>query len=263
MRFSGKKKGSSGLSMNRKGLGTGLLRKRPLIALVLIILAAAGAFSGLRAAYKASDKLLPVKEVIFLGNTHLTDSELMSLSGIRGDEGFLTLSPKDISARLLQSAWIREVSVRRELSRRVLIKIEETSPFAILEMKGKSFLIDEKGRMLEEMKGAVPFLPVITADPFKNRDIFLEALSLARVLRDKKVATERNRVEIIADRGPESISVVLDKVLIKVGWGDYEQKLTRLFELEDEIRKRGITLDYVDLRFANRVVVKPISEVVR
>ncbi len=263
MRFSEKKKGSSGSSMNRKGPGKGLLRKRPFIALVLILSAATGVFFGLRAAYRASDKLLPVKEVIFLGNTHLTDGELMSLSGIRGDEGFLTLSPKDISAKLLQSAWIREVSVRKELSRRVLIKIEETSPFAILEMKGKSFLIDEKGVMLEEMKGAVPFLPVIIADPFKNRDNFLEALNLARVLKDKKVATERNRVEIIAGRDPESISVVLDNVLIKVGWGDYEQKLTRLFELEDEIKKRGITLDYVDLRFANRVVVKPISEVVR
>jgi len=52
-------------------------------------------------------------------------------------------------------------------------------------------------------------------------------------------------------------------VVIRMGQGDYERKLSRLLALEDEIKKRQIAVDYVDLRFANRVVVKPISEVVR
>jgi len=45
--------------------------------------------------------------------------------------------------------------------------------------------------MLEEMKEAIPFLAVITADPSGNRENFIEALQLARVLKDKKIATER------------------------------------------------------------------------
>ena len=104
---------------------------------------------------------------------------------------------------------------------------------------------------------------MITADPYKNKDNFAEAINLAKVIKDKKIATERSRVEIIADKGAENLSMIVDSMVIKVGQGDYERKLQRLFELEQEIKKRAITIDYVDLRFVNRVVVKPISEVVR
>jgi hypothetical protein len=34
-------------------------------------------------------------------------------------------------------------------------------------------------------------------------------------------------------------------------------------ELEEEIKSRRIPVDYIDLRFANRVVVKPVNEVIR
>lgn len=213
--------------------------------------------------YRASARAFPVREVVFYGNTHLSDAELREMSGIGKNEGLFAVSSKRVSARFLQSPWITNVCIRKDFPHRVLIKIQETSPFAILELKGRSFLIDERGKLLEEMKDVVPFLPVITSDPFKNRDDFLEALNLAKVVKEKKIATERGRVEIIADKGPESISMVMDNVLIRMGQGDYERKLSRLLALEDEIKKRAIAVDYVDLRFANRVVVKPISEVVK
>ena len=55
----------------------------------------------------------------------------------------------------------------------------------------------------------------------------------------------------------------VDGMLVKVGHGEYEEKLQRLLELEDEIMRRGIPVDYIDLRFANKVIVKPINEVIR
>lgn len=239
-----------------------LFLKRFFFFAALFFLIGSGVFVSLWI-YRSGERAFPVKEVIFYGNTHLLDSELKTLTGISKDESLFSVSPKRVSARLLQSPWIKEVSIRKDFPSAVLIRIRETSSFAILEMKGRAFLIDETGTMLEEMKGEIPFLPVITADPFKNRDNFTEALNLAKAVKDSKIATERSRVEIIADKGPESISLVMDGVVIRMGQGDYERKLSRLFELEDEIKKRAIAVDYVDLRFANRVVVKPISEVVK
>lgn len=237
-------------------------RPRTLGVGVVLLGICAGIFLSLRI-YRASASLFPLREVACYGNLHLSEGELKSMTGLNGGEGLLHISTKGISEKLLKSPWIRNVSVRKEFPHSVSIRIYESSPFAILEMKGRSFLIDEKGKMLEEMQGAIPFLPVITADPFGERENFMEALLLARVLKDRKIATERGRVEIVAGKGPESISMVLDSVVIKIGQGDYERKLSRLFELEGEIKKRAIAVDYVDLRFANRVVVKPISEVVR
>ena len=239
-----------------------LLRSR-LLVLCTVVVVIGGGIGLSRWVYRVSAGLFPAREMVFHGNMHLSEGELKALAAISRNESLLALSAKELSEKLLQSPWIRDVSIRKEFPHRVLIKIIETSPFAILEMKGRAFLVDERGRMLEEMKGAVPFLPIINADPFKNRDNFMEALNLAKVVRDRKIAAERNRVEIIADKGAENIALVLDSVVIKMGHGDYEQKLDRLFALEEEIKKRAITIDYVDLRFANRVVVKPISEVVR
>lgn len=249
-------------SRSGRRLRKNLFRARTVLLVALVLVVAGGVVLSLRF-YRFSSPLFQVKEIVFQGNLHLSEGELKNIAGISGNEDLVTLSARALSAKLLQSPWIKDVSVRKEFPNRILIRLAETSPFAILETKGRTFLIDERGRMLEEMKGVVPFLPIINADPSRNRENFMEALSLGKVIKDKKIAAERNRVEIIADKGPEALSLVLDNVVIKVGLGDYEQKLNRLFALEEEIRKRAIPVDYVDLRFANRVVVKPISEVVK
>lgn len=239
-----------------------MFSRRTLIISALVLSTGAAVAGGVWL-YRLSAGLFPVNDVVFHGNTHLSDVDLKAMMGINKNEGLMRVSTKAISEKLLNSPWIKNISVRKDLPHRISIQVYETSPFAILETKGRAYLIDEKGRMLEELKGAVPFLPVVIADPYKDHNIFMEAVNLAKVLKDKKIATERNRVEIVADKTPESISIVIDNVVVKIGQGDYERKLSRFFELEDEIKKRSIAVDYVDLRFANRVVVKPINEVVR
>ncbi|MFN3480876.1 MAG: cell division protein FtsQ/DivIB [Thermodesulfovibrionales bacterium] len=209
-----------------------------------------------------------MRKVVFIGNKHISENELKTISGITSNEGsfndMINISAKSIKTNLMKSPWITNVSIRRDFPDTLKIRVFETKPFAILEMKGKPFLIDEGGRLLEELKGgAIPFLPVILSDPFKNKDSFTEAINLAKVLRDKDIAKERNRVEIIANRDRESMSVLIDGVLIKVGYGNYDEKIERLFELEDEIRKKAQAVEYIDLRFSDNVIVKPVKEVVR
>lgn len=256
----------TGKQQQRKSFLSIFMSVRFLFVLIALSFAATGIFIGIEA-YNAVAKALPVREISFYGNKHLSDSDLRAIAGIKNDEsagGILSLQSEALSKNLLKSPWIKGVSIRKELPERLMIRVDETTPFAILEIKGRSFLVDDNGEMLEEIKGSsVPFLPVITADPFKDKGIFMEALNLAKVIKEKKIATERSRVEIIADKGPENLSMVIDSMVIKVGHGEYDAKLQRLFELEEEIKKRAIIVDYVDLRFANRVVVKPISEVVR
>ena len=236
--------------------------RRTFVALFLL------GFTGIALAivfYRASSGAFAVKEVIFSGNRHMSEAELKSLVAIKGGDTLLSVSSSRIAERLLQSPWIRMVSVRKEFPERLRIRVSEATPFAILEGKGHSFLIDDEGRMLEKINSdEVPFLPIINADPDKMHETFVEALRLASVLKDRKIATERGRVEILANgTGPEDLAVVVDSVIIKVGYGDYERKIERFFSLEDEIKKRAITVDYVDLRFASRVVVKPIKEAIR
>lgn len=203
-----------------------------------------------------------VDEVVFSGNTHLADEELQAFSGIRGGESLLTLSHKKIHAQLMQSPWIRDAAVRKEFPGRLLIRIRETEPFALMDIKGHLFIVDDKGRMLEELKNSsIPFLPVITGIPYGKKETVSHALELVKVIRGRGLLADREHIEIIA-RKPQEITVNIDGIIVKVGEGEYDDKLQRLVELEEEIRKRGIHVDYIDLRFAHKAVVRPVNEVI-
>jgi cell division protein FtsQ len=204
--------------------------------------------------------IFPIKHVDYIGNRHLTDDELSTLSGVRVNDSLIMLSGKKISGRLFRSPWIKSVSLMKELPDTLAITVKEAQPFALLDMNEHLFLIDERGNLLEEFKGdAVPFLPVITCDPSKENQGFSAALSLVRLMDHKGFLSEGDNIWIMAHNA-EDLSVTIDDLVVKIGAGGYEKKLDRLARLEEEIKKMGIYVDYIDLRFSDRAIVKPVTD---
>ena len=204
-----------------------------------------------------------VREVVITGNEHLTDEELKSMAGIGRDENLLKVSGRRISSKMMESPWIRAVAVRKDFPDRLLIDIRESEPFALLDMKGKLFIVDDRGAMLEKLKDiAVPFLPVISSNPYREKEAFHEALNLAKAIKNTGLLSRKDHIEIISHK-PQEMSVNLDGIVVKVGEGEYEDKLARLTDIEEEIKSRNISVDYIDLRFENRVLVSPVNEVIR
>jgi len=204
-----------------------------------------------------------MKAVELAGNEHLTDDELRSISGLRGDESLLSMSSRKVYEKLKESPWIQTASVRKEYPSKLLISIRETEPFALLDMKGKMFIVDDRGRMLEELKdNSVPFLPVIMSDPYNEKEAFKEAVNLARVIKNMGVLYKKQRIEIIAHQ-PNQVAANLDGVHVKVGAGEHEDKMARLSGIEEEVRKRQIPVAYIDLRFAKKAIVKPVNAVIK
>jgi len=207
--------------------------------------------------------IFKMKTVELAGNEHLTDDELKNIGGLKGDESLLTMSSRKVYEKLKESPWVQTASVRKEYPSKLLISIRETEPFALLDMKGKMFIVDDRGRLLEELKdNSVPFLPVIMSDPYNEKEAFKEAVNLAKVIKNMGVLHNKQRIEIIAHQ-PNEVAANLDGVHVKVGAGEHEDKLTRLSEIEAEIRKRHIPVAYIDLRFAKKAIVKPVNEVIR
>lgn len=208
------------------------------------------------------EPLFHIKKVIFTGNQHLTDEELKNFAGLKGNENLMAISSSKIFKKMIEPPWIRSVSIRKEFPDKLYIHIKEAEPFALLDIKGRLFIIDDRGKMLQELKDSpIPFLPVISGTPFGEKEVFLEALNLTRAIKDRGLLFEKDHIEIIADKLQE-MSINLDGVVVKVGVGDYKDKLLRLMDLEKEIKKRNIHVDYIDLRFANRAIVKPMNEVI-
>lgn len=234
------------------------LRQTAMIILPLLILLVVASLG-----YAVISNAFPLRQIHFSGNQHLSDDDLRALTGLGGKENLAMISSASVFRNMSASPWIRSVSVRKELPGTLQIFISEAEPFALLDMDGRHFIVDNKGKLLEELKeSSIPFLPVIVGDPFEKKEVFGEAISLVSAIKDAGLIGRKDRIEVIAHKQQE-MTVNLDGVIVKVGSGDYHEKLVRLLELEEEIRSRRIPVDYIDLRFANRVVVKPVNEVVR
>src|SRR3990170_5672920 len=142
---------------NKSSLMIGITASLLLVSVLAI--ATYAAFIKIKSAF-------PVRRIIFIGNKHLTADELKALSGIRRNASLLTLSGEKVSEKLLGSSWIKSVSVRKEFPHTLSVTVSEVVPFALLDLNGHLFIINEKGDLLEELKGnTIPFLPIITGDP--------------------------------------------------------------------------------------------------
>lgn len=209
--------------------------------------------------------LFTLKKVLIYGNRHLGYVEVIELMKIKGGENLLTLDLEEIYENLHSSAWVRSVSMRKELPDTLVVRIEESKPVALLQSADGLFVVDSEGLLLERVSEApVYFLPVIVHGGADGSPEFMEAVKLASAISYISEAREVELVEIAGlEGGPKNIVVSLDGVDIKVGEGSYREKLVRYFELSREIGKRNINVDYIDLRFANRVVVKPLEEAIQ
>jgi len=209
--------------------------------------------------------LFTLKKVLIYGNRHLGYVEVIELMKIKGGENLLTLDLEEIYENLHSSAWVRSVSMRKELPDTLVVRIEESKPVALLQSADGLFVVDSEGLLLERVSEApVYFLPVIVHGGADGSPEFMEAVKLASVISDISEAREVELVEIAGlEGGTKNIAVSLDGVDLKVGEGSYREKLVRYFELSREIGKRKINVDYIDLRFANRVVVKPLEEAIQ
>jgi len=209
--------------------------------------------------------LFTLRKVLIYGNRHLGYVSVVELAGLKGGENLLTLDLERVYERLHSSAWIRSVSMRKELPETLVIRIEESKPVALLQSGEGLFVVDSEGLLLERVSEApVYFLPVIVHGAADGSVEFNEAVKLASAINDIKDAREIQLVEIAGlEDGARNMVVRLDGIDIKVGEGNYREKLVRYFELSREIDRRNIDVDYIDLRFANRVVVKPVEEAIQ
>jgi cell division protein FtsQ len=224
----------------------------PCIALTLVVAAGAGAFHLVK-------ERVRVKHVVFVGNRHVKGDELKSLMKLQEGGPLFGASVAELHRRLKKSPWVREAAVRKDPSGRVTVHLLEATPAAILRLEQRQHLVDRDGAVLEEIgEGSVLFLPVIREiDPVKQRDTYREALSLVRFLQQKGAATYGGSLEVSGAR-PEEITLRIDDIPIRIGVGEFEKKLERLQFVKDEIRRRNLIVEYIDVRFADEIVIKQV-----
>jgi cell division protein FtsQ len=227
-------------------------KKKTKFAVVLIIIFVCSA----AAMFYCIKHFILFGDAVFEGNRHIKNEELRALLKIKKNDSLFATAGTTLHRRLTSSPWVKDAVIRRELSGRTVVRITEAVPFAVLDISDSKYLVDKDGVLLESIReGTAIFLPVIKdIIPSNHREGYAEALKFIKVLNDRKIyGTD---VQITGTR-PEDITLKIDNILIKIGAGDFEKKLERLELVREEIEKRQIAVEYIDVRFADRIIVKP------
>ena len=217
----------------------------------------------------AGAPLLQIDDIVVLGNHRLPKTDVLAaLDGLRG-ENIVWADLDQWRDRVLASPWVRGATFRRSLPSTIEVEVAERVPIGIGRLRGRLFLVDERGLVIDEYgpQYADLDLPIIDgldarsgADAQSDGQRAELAGRLLVALRGKpNIAARLSQVDVT---DPHNASVILngDRAVIYVGDDRFLARLESYLELAQALRDRVADIDYVDLRFDERIYVRPAGK---
>ena len=215
----------------------------------------------------ASDALT-VTRITVQGNQRMSRGEVLGLlDGLSGTSIVMT-DLESWRQKLLMSPWVEEASIRRMFPGTLAVAIEERQPIGIGRIKGTLYLIDKTGTVIDEFgpNYADLDLPIVDGlspkgEEDQSMDQARAALAgrlMSELARRPKLAGQVSQIDVTDSRN----AIVLlkgDTALLRVGDERFTERLQSYLDLMPALRERVPDIDYVDLRFDERVYVRPQS----
>jgi cell division protein FtsQ len=213
--------------------------------------------------------VLSIDRVIVRGNVHLSTDEALSLvDGLHGENIFITDLEQWRNA-LLASPWVKDATLRIVIPSTIKIAISERVPMALGRIDGHLYLIDDQARLIAEYGAEYTHfdLPVIDGllHETSNGQVVIDdqrSHLTMRVMNDLETQPHIvGRVSQIDVSNPSNVVVILDddEALIHLGVNQFAERLRSYLEMVTALREKVPHIDYVDLRFGNRVYVRPVG----
>ena len=232
---------------------------------------AAGGFLAQRALSSfAQLPVFQVRRIVVHGNHRMSKGEVDALlEGLRG-ESILTVNLETWRRSVLNSPWVAEASLRRTLPSSVDVTIQERAPLGIGRINGSLYLVDERGTVIDDYgpNYADLDLPIIDGLSWipgdTNPDQSRAALA-RRLMEALRVRNMSSRVSQIDVSDARNAIVLLDgdPTAIRLGYEHFVERLQAYFDLAPALREQVPNIDYVDLRFDDRIYVRPTAKAAR
>ena len=232
-----------------------------------VIVAGLALYASHRAvAVVAGLEMFHVAQINVHGNHRLSKGEILAmLQNLRG-QSVLAADLGEWRRALLSSPWVADASLRRTLPSTVDVVVIERAPLGIARINGLLYLVDDRGSVIDEYGPGYADLdlPVIdglsSAPGAENSNPYraLLARQLLDALRGQNMVSQISQIDVSDARN----AVVLlegDPTLIRLGNERFVERLQSYHELAPTLRDQVPAIDYVDLRFNERVYVRPAS----
>jgi cell division protein FtsQ len=230
--------------------------------------AAALAYALYRASTMAANaQALRVDRIVVRGTERISKEEVLAvLSGLRG-ENILRADLDQWRARLITFPWVRDAALRRSLPSTVDVVVWERQPIGIGRMSGEMYLVDERGVVIDRYGPQyadfdLPIIDGLAAAGGRTGAMTDEARAdlAARVIADLKtrpaVSTRLSQVDV-TNAHDAAVILTDDPAVIQLGEEQFLQRLQAYLDLAPALHERVEDIDHVDLRFDDRIYVRP------
>ena len=236
-------------------------------AIIAVCLLAVVAFALVRGrTLLARVGMLQVDRISVHGNERLSKGEVEGiLNGLRGQSLFGT----DLDVwrnRLMASPWVRDAALRRSLPSTVDVAISERTPVGVSRVGDAMYLVDERGILIDQYgpQYADFDLPLIDGLAMPSSDgsaadtarAELAARIITSIRTKPDLAKKLSQIDV-ADLHNASVILSGDPAVIYLGDDLFVQRLQQYVDLAPALRERVPAIDYVDLRFDDRIYVRP------
>jgi cell division protein FtsQ len=209
--------------------------------------------------------VLQIDRIIVRGNERLSRGEVLAvLSGLRG-ESLMWTDLDGWRRRLMASPWVRDAALRRSLPSTIEVMVLERQPIGIGRIGGDMFLVDEGGVVIDQYGPQyadldLPIIDGLAAPPGGGMTDQARADLASRVIGSLKakpeIARRLSQVDV-SDLHNASVILAGDSAVIELGEDQFLPRLQSYLELASALRERVPDIDYVDLRFDDRIYVRP------
>lgn len=211
-----------------------------------------------------------ISDVIVEGNQRVPSAVIIESLGLASDASILQIDLRALAAQVGRNPWIQTVRVSRHLPATLQVQVSERAAHAIV-VADRAYLVSEDGLILQEASSAemtdLPLLRLYVDHPLETG----ERIDPARVEQGARLWQRFHQGALGADvqaleiqlKDDGSFHILLGPGLPSLYFGeegDVQRQLNRLARVLEMRRATLRELEYADLRFADKVIVKPRSK---
>ena len=204
---------------------------------------------------------LKVDRLLVEGNDQLSDGEILELLELTKNSNILTLDLEQVRAKLLRSAWVREVEIERVLPATLTLQIQERQPVAIAVLD-QMYLLAADGTVLDELSPQYNWETLVLVRGLKDGATTLSDRLVLAGRVSAELFKHKQLVEYVSELdvqgGSESLLLNLRSppMTILVSSKTMVERLMEIIPLLEGIKQNFTLLDVVDLRFDGRVYLR-------
>ena len=205
---------------------------------------------------------LEIDRIFVEGNERLSEGEILELIEVHGATNILTLDLDETKRKLLRSAWVKDVELKRMLPATLTLQIVERTPVAVAALS-ELYLLAEDGTILDQLPPFYDMEKLVLVRGLRDEDggVSADRAALAGRMAEALIADERLALlvsELDVTEGADSTTLRLREspLALLVSERTMVSRLSEVVPLLAGIAERLPRVQVLDLRFQNRVYVR-------